>query len=851
MYRNIVYSPYDREITLFTWNRDGDRVTLTEAFNPYLYIEDNDTRDAISIYNTSLKKLVFDDSFKRKKFVESTPRTFFNLSPEQQFLIERYHGLNKAETFSMYPLRIFFLDIETYSPNGFPDPLLANDPINLITIFDSLSGGYFSFGLQKDYYPNDDKVIYKAFATEEEMIKAFVRWWRKNFPDILTGWYSDGFDLPYICRRINKIYNDPEACNRLSPLDRVYKQENVVKRVAEYKEVWTISGITHIDYQYAYKIFTKDKRASYSLNAIAEEELNIGKLQHNAVSLSSLADNDWQQFCEYNIQDVRLLVRLEDKLQYLQICRELAYRGLSPFPQSLSTVGLVTGVAAQKALEKERIISTFTPPESTRFEGGLVREPQIGLQKALLYYDANSLYPNTIVTVNISPETKFGKIIEQDAESKTIQVVNGKTYKLSNEKFQKFIKSEQIAVSKYNILFTQKTRGIFPNIIEDIYSERVELKKQLKAVKDKLHKLSKDDSEYQKLNFTAQQIDNQQYTKKILLNRIYGYFAEKHSPVYDIDLAASVTLTGQECNRVASKTCYDYLTKTFNIEYDPIIFGDTDSIVVSIDKILQKNNQPFLLNNEINPYVYQIANDLNNEIDKQMNIWASTELNSNHSTYEFKRENISSAGIIVMKKNYILNIRDDEGLKVNKFKYTGVEVVKTSTPKKLKPLMKEVIESSMKYGNPKITEKLLNDLYIKYQSFDIDDLAIPVSLNGYEKYAAKTNGFKVGLHTPIHVKGAIYYNLLLEQLDLQNKYELLKNGTKIKNMYLLPNSYNMANIAFLNHFPDELRAILKMDTKLMFEKTVLNPIKRILDVLNWDIKNPLFEEKIDVLDFFS
>jgi len=494
MYRNIVYNPFEKEISLFTWNREGERTIIKEPFKPYLYIEDNEVCDALSIYNTSLKKITFDDTFKRKQFVQTTPRTFFNLSPEQQFLIERYQGLNKDENFSLYPLRIFYLDIETYSPNGFPDPQKANDPINLITIFDSLSGGYYTFGLRKDYYPNDDRVIYRAFENEEDLLRTFVRWWRKNYPDILTTWYGDGFDLPYICRRINKIYNDPEACNRLSPLGRVYKQDNVKKRLAEYKELWHISGVTHIDYQYAYKVFTREPRASYSLQAIGEEELGQGKLEHNAVSLSTLADTDWQLFCDYNVQDVRLLVNLEDKLQYLKICRELSYQGLCPFPQSLSTVSLVTGVVAQKALETKKIISTFTPLQTNEFVGGFVREPQVGIQKSLLYFDANSLYPNTIVTLNISPETKFAKIREKNDEKKliTLETVKGQTLTLDQEKFDKFIKKEEIAISKSNILFTQKTRGIIPTIIEENYAQRVAIKKQMKEIRKEIDQLEKE-----------------------------------------------------------------------------------------------------------------------------------------------------------------------------------------------------------------------------------------------------------------------------------------------------------------------------------------------------------------------
>lgn len=857
MYRNIVYNPYDQEMNLFTWNNEGERTLVKEPFKPYLYIEDVEGRDGISIYDTPLKKLTFENSLKRKQFVLTTPRTFFNLSPEQQFLIERYQGLNKSDDFSLNPIRIFFLDIETYSPDGFPNPQLANDTINLITVFDSLSGGYYSFGLRKDYYPNDDRVIYRAFENEEDLIKTFIRWWRKNYPDILTTWYGDGFDLPYLCRRINKIYNDPEACNRLSPLGRVYKQDNVKKRLAEYKELWHISGITHLDYQYIYKVFTREPRASYSLQAIGEEELGYGKLEHNAVSLSTLADTDWQLFCDYNIQDVRLLVNLEDKLQYLKICRELAYQGLCPFSQAVSTVGLVTGIVAQKALEKNKILSTFTPMEVNQFAGGFVREPQTGIQKSLLYFDANSLYPNTIVTLNISPETKFAKIIEKNDEKKSITLVTskGQTLTLDQEKFDKFIKSEEISLSKSNILFTQKTRGIIPTIIEENYAQRVATKQKIKELKKQIETCETNTNptgiNIKQLKLQIEQLEIRQYTIKIFLNRIYGYFAEKHSPIYDIDLASSVTLTGQSCIKEAAEISTKHLTTKYNLTYDPIIMGDTDSVVISIEPILQKLNTTCLIDDEINPIVYEIAEDVKTVIDKGINQWAKDILNSNYSTYEFKRENITSAGAFLAKKHYILNIRDEDDKKVDKFKYVGVEVVRTGTPKKVKPLIKEAIETIIKTNDPKQVQALLAKIYEKYNKLSIEEIAKPMGLNGYVKYLAKSDGFKIALKTPNQVKGAIYFNYLLKILEIDNKYESLKDGNKMKVMYLTPNKYNISVISFLNKFPDELAQLFQPDRKLMFEKMVLSPIERVLDAINWKLKSPTLEEKVDLLDLFS
>ena len=852
-YRNIVYSPIDKEITLFTWNNQGERVEEHYPFKPYLYIEDPNGVDGISIYNSKLKKIEFEESFKRKNFVEANSRTFANLQPEQQFLIDKYGSLNKEDAFSIYPLKIFFLDIETDSRNGFPDIQAANDPISLISVWDSLSDGIFTFGVKKEYYTTNEKVIYKCYETEEEMLRAFVRFWRKDFPDIVSGWNSDGFDIPYLCHRINKVYKDTKACNRLSPVGRVYSQQNVHKRLADYKELFTISGITSIDYMYAYKVFTREQRASYALNAIGEEELGQGKLQYNAVSLTELAENDYNQFVDYNIQDVNLLVKLEDKLKYLSICRELAYRSLSPLISSLSTVGVVTGVAAQKALEKGKILSTFTSKVEGRYEGGFVRESQTGLHKSLLYYDANSLYPNTIVTLNISPETKLGKITARDEQKDEVHIktVNGKEYVLSKANFDVFIKRDVVAISKSNILFSQKNRGIFPDIIEEIYAERVETKKQIKKIKSEISQLDPNDIKRKVLKRHIEQLDIRQYLIKILLNRMYGFFAEKHSPIYDIDLASSVTLTGQNCIKEAANITKNYIQKEYDLDYDSIVMGDTDSIVLTIQPILNKLNESFLINNEINPIVYNIANAINKEIDININKWASDILNSKQPTYAFKRENIAQAGIFVKKKHYILHLRDVDDEKVDKIKYTGVEVVKTSTPKKIKPLIKNAIELIIRGSVKKEIVAILQNIYDQYQKLNIEEIARPISLNNYVKYKNISNGFKMGKHTPINVKSAIFFNLLLEKYNITNKYETLKAGNKMKFIYLQPNVYNIETIGFNTVFPDEFKVELRPDMEKMFEKTVLDPIYRVLNAINIEIKNPLLQEKVDLLDIFS
>jgi DNA polymerase elongation subunit (family B) len=347
------------------------------------------------------------------------------------------------------------------------------------------------------------------------------------------------------------------------------------------------------------------------------------------------------------------------------------------------------------------------------------------------------------------------------------------------------------------------------------------------------------------------QLDIQQFTKKIFLNKLYGYFAEHHSPLYDIDLAESITQTGRELIKKASSIAEDYVENKHGIITDCVIANDTDSLIITIQPILDKNKQPFFVENTINPYVTDIATEFNNILNTEIKTWAKDELKSEYCTYNFKRESISSSGIFLEKKRYILNVIEDDGFKTDKFKYTGVEVVTTKTPKKVKPLIKNAIQTIIKKSDKKEVDQIIKDTYKVYQTFSIEDQAVTISLNNYEKYYNRAKEFKAGKGTPNHVKGAIYYNLLLKKYKIDNKYESLKSGDKIKTFYVLPNKYNIESIAFLNKFPEEFKTELSIDIKKMYEKTLLNPIKSVFDVIGWQIKNPSNDEQLDLLEFFG
>lgn len=851
MYRNIIYDSITSNIILYTWNDNGDRIETVYPFKPYIYIESQSVKDALSIYNTPLRKVEFKNGFERRKYVKESgiKRIFYNIPVEQQFLIDHFGTQNGNKDFNKNDIKIFFLDIETYSPDAFPEPKVATDVINVISVYDSLSKTYYTWGLNKHYTPKESNVKYFNCINETELLKSFIRFWEADYPDVVTGWNIENFDTPYLINRINNVLGEDWA-KKLSPVGKIFCKDGVVKRFGKVESKWYIKGVSLLDYLELYKVFARDKRESYALNHIAEIEIGEGKLAFNATGLSQLADTDWETFVDYNIQDTALLIKLEEKLKYIEICRMLAYTGFIQFEQALGTIQMVTGALALKGKEKNMIIPTFEAEHRLTYEGGYVKEPDRGLKEGVVSFDANSLYPNTIITLNISPETKLGKILAKSDNDVTIQLINGKEYTLDLPKFAEFVKKEKVAISRANILYTQKIKGICPELVEGIYATRVTNKSELKEHKKSLKHCKENSDKYTEHKRMVDQLSIMDYTLKILLNRIYGTFANKFSPFCDIDAASSITLTGQACVKQANIIINNHVNNTYGITTDLNIYNDTDSTYFTIKPILDKLNKKLLTDSgKVSQESYRIVEELEKILNDQITVWARQSLNSHDPRFVFKRESICDTGIFLQKKRYILHVLDDEGVEENKIKYVGVEVVSTSIPKKVKPLIKSIVETLIKTRDYDKVNELYAKVYEDYMQMPIEDIAFPKGIHDLNKYSSRSNGFSTPKSTPIHVNASIYYNLLLDRLNISAKYEKIRSGMKIKYFYTDVNKYNIDKIAFIDTYPTEFE--INIDKDMMFKKTITPAIERLFDAVNWRLKDPNSSAVVDLFKLLS
>ena len=851
-FRNIYYSNKLGAIQLWHWDAEGKRIESVIPFEPYLYIESNNHTDAKSIFQQDLKKISFKNNYERNKFVKETNITkiYHNLPPEQQFLLDYY----KDGISDDFPTKIFYLDIETYSKDRkFSTPEEASDPINLITVYDSLSEKFYSFGLKKNFSTLSDDVKYIKCSDEEDLLEQFIEFWKKDYPDIVTDWNGNNYDIPYIINRIKKLLGDDKA-EKLSPVNRIWLKENAsVNLKGQKQDRWIIYGISHLDYMDVYKTFALGDRESYSLNYIADYELKEQKIAYNTVSLSDLADTDWTTFVDYNIQDVRLLIKLEDKLKYLKLIKNLSFKGYVPFERAMGKVQLITGAVAHQAMKDGMVIPTYNVEHQKQpFEGGYVKEPVPSLYENIVSFDANSLYPSVMLTLNISPETKIGRVTRVDDSGYNILLTNGKLVTLAKEKFEKLLTRENLSHSKAGVLYSQKFKGVIPKFIDNLYAQRIEAKNEM----IRYQKLQAAETEKDKKDAYKERIqDNKTLSEvyKVVLNSCYGIFSQIYSPLFDIDHAESITLTGQETVKrgahiLHEKALADGIVCTFD---DICKYQDTDSIYIDITKILDFYKTPLHINNNITDKAHQIIKDYGTYLDTEIQKWAVSELNSADPRFVFKREKICDVAVLQKKKFYILHILDSEGVPVNKFEYKGIEVAKSIMSKEVKDLIKSNIEISILSRDKAKAKKLFYQAYETFCTMNEEQIAFRKKVNNYDKGESGFVDGKFAKGTPFHTKSAVNYNKLLEKLGIDNRYLKIGNGNKFKFFYCKKNKFSYHSIGFFEAYPIEFVGIIEPDYKIMFDKLLSPVLNRLYSTIGWPKLTAGQQTVTDLHELFS
>ena len=859
MYRNCVYSGRGRCVKLFTWDELGNRVTEEVEFSPYLYTDDP-IGEFESIYGGKVSKREFETSYLRNKFVNDSglTKSYEKLPAAQQFLLDRYWMNNTDDGFDKFPLKTMFIDIETFSKGSFPDTEDPTHVIQLITCYDNLKGKYITFGLKPYETPSDKVDTYKYIhcKSEEILLKAFIKYFQSDYPDILSGWNSSGFDVPYLVNRITVVL-DEEWQKKLSPVGRIYQKFKKSGKFGQPETEYVIEGISCVDYMVLYQKFKFGKQESYSLNYISELELDAQKLEYDG-QLWELSIKDWKTFVDYNILDVELIVKMDEKLQYMKILRFLANAGLTNPDKAIDTLPIMNGALSIQARKRDQVIPTFSRNQKTeKNPGAYVREPIVGFADNIVSFDANSLYPSVMISLNLSPETKIGSY-ETINDTVRINHRSGKTYEMTTDKFNKYVESENVAFTKAGFLFSQKKRGIVPEYLDWLYSERKKMQGMFKEAKKALEDPTLSEAERAVIVGNRDRYDAVQYAYKINLNSLYGYMGNPYAPMGDDDIASSVTLTGQAVIRKSDELFKEGILKENSdipkSELDSsIIYGDTDSIYVTLNSLVKRGVPLFDVDGGINEEFLNASNRIENYINKGMHQWAVDDLNSNDPRFIFKRETICDTGMFLKKKYYVLHMVDDEGFRCEKYKYTGVSLVKVEIPKELKPYMKNIVETMMETKDKSTCDAIFGELYEKFSKLPLEVISSIRGINTFDKYVDGCQGFhQLAKGMQAHMKAGYFHNQLLKELDIGGLYPEVKQGDKIKVLQLQkPNRYNIDNVGYIGKYPQEFRDIFTVDTEQMFEKLVYNKMKDFYIAVNWHIRRPSENVRVELEDLFG
>jgi DNA polymerase elongation subunit (family B) len=736
-----------------------------------------------------------------------------------QYISEMYP--ESEVKFDISKIKLTTLDIEVKSENGFPDVESAAEEILLISIQDYNTKQIRTWG-QGPFNKKQDNVIYKGYDSEYELLNAFINWWmiEDNTPEVITGWNIELYDIPYLSRRLERVLGE-KLMKRLSPWGLVTEDEIYIagrKNIA-----YDIGGVTQLDYLNLYKKFTYKAQESYRLDYIASVELGQKKLDHSEYdTFKDFYTKGWQKFVEYNIIDVELVDRMEDKMKLIELAITMAYDAKANYVDVFSQVRMWDTIIYNYLKKKNIVI----PPKNrsqkdAKYAGAYVKEPIPGKYDWVVSFDLNSLYPHLIMQYNISPET----LIEQRHPSATVDKI------LAEEINFELYKDN--AVCPNGAMYRKDVRGFLPELMEKIYKDRTIYKKKMLEAKQQYEK-----RKTKKLEKEIARCNNIQMARKIQLNSAYGAIGNQYFRYYKLANAEAITLSGQVSirwieNKMNQKI--NQILKTEDVDY--VIASDTDSIYLNLGPLVDAVYKGREKTNEsIVAFLNKIC-----EMEFEKYISSSYEalaayVNAYDQKMFMKRENIAERGIWTAKKRYILNVWDSEGVRYDepKLKMMGIEAVKSSTPAPCRTMIKDGLKLMMN-GTEEDVIKFIDDCRAKFKTLPPEEIAFPRTVSNVKKYYNYTDIYVKG--TPIHCRGALLFNHYIKKNKLDRKYSLIGNGEKIKFIYLKkPNIIRENVISFIQDFPKELGLDKYIDYDLQFEKSFVEPLKAILDAIGWNVE---------------
>jgi DNA polymerase elongation subunit (family B) len=809
---------------------DGKRVLDTINYEPYLFVKNGNpnatpTSDFTNLKGEGLDKVMF-DSYKDMKDVavynknKGENQTYYgSTNPNFVYLNDTYRG---EVSYDPSLITIANIDIEVAADEGFPNIEKAEKPITAITL--KVRDKIYVFGCGHFMSDRSDVEYFKC-TNEAALLNVFIEIWRKSEIDIVTGWNVEGFDIPYILYRILNVLTVEDA-KKLSPFNKIAVRK-VGTQSGEAVERPEILGISQLDYIALYRKFTYVQQESYSLDNISFVELGEKKLDYSEYDgLMSLYKNDYQKFIEYNIRDVELVDRLDQKLGLIDLVYAIAYDGKVNFADSLTSVRMWDMIIHNYLHDKKIAIDPFVWKQKERnVDGAYVKDPLTGMHKWIVSFDLNSLYPHLIMQYNIGPDTYVGNYPNVNPQD----IIKGK---LETPEVKQYMKEHNVTITGSGAIYTKDFRGFLPELMEKMYNDRVTYKDKLQEVRQQAENSEEDfSSELAKL-------DNMQMAKKIQLNSAYGALGNEFFRWFDIKYAESITLSGQLSIRWMESHINKYINTVLETENkDYVIACDTDSMYLTLDKLVEKvfeGKDP--TTEDVIKWMDKVAVQLFEPFISQCYDKLAKLTNAYEQKMFMAREALADKGIWTAKKRYALHVHNMEGVQYAepRLKISGLETQRSSVPAICRAKMKEAIVLIMEKDENALVD-FVETFREEFKQLPFEDIAFPRGCRGLTKYGNSVTIYSKG--TPIHVRGALVYNQLLKERDLDNTFNPVYEGDKVKFCYLkLPNPARENVIAAVSTLPKQMGCHPYIDYKLQFEKSFLEPLKTISEKIQWKLE---------------
>ena len=821
---------------LYRGVENGRRVKLKIAYSPSLFLTTNKQTQWKNLQGEYLEEIKPGSIRECRDFIEKYDgvqnfKIFGMTKYEYAFIADEHKGM---VDWKQEHIAIDIIDIEVGSENGFPDPYKANEPITAIAV--KRIGGHMKVYGCGDFNNYNDNVTYHKCRDEYDLCKRFLEDWFHDCPDIITGWNTKFFDIPYLYNRFMKILGE-EQTKRLSPWNMIHERKAIVN--GRDMTAYEIKGVASLDYIELYKWFAPGGKSqeSYRLDNIANVELNKSKLSYDEFdSLHQLYKMNYQKFIEYNIVDVLLIEELENKLKLLELSLTLAFDTKSNFEDVFTQTRMWDAIMHNYLLERNIIVP---PKGSTKkdgaFEGAYVKDPQVGLHKWVASFDLNSLYPHLMMQYNISPETLIDPKDYTPAMRKILSS-NVDVEHLLNQEVD-LTEIENATLTPNGQFFRTDVQGFVPKMLEDMYNDRKKFKKMMLGAQQE-YENEKDSVKRTELENKIARYNNLQLAKKVSLNSAYGAMGSQYFRFYDLRIALAVTLAGQLSIRWIENKLNGYMNSLLNTNgTDYVIASDTDSIYLRLDELVTKvygaSNKLSLPPAKIIEFMDRVCEDKIQPFIDNAYLQLATYVKAFAQRMQMKREGLSDKGIWTAKKRYILNVYNNEGVQYAEphMKVMGLEMVKSSTPSAIREKMKQTIKLIVTTDEETV-QKFIEDFRSEFHRLPPEEISFPRSVNGLSTYSDSSQIYTKG--TPIHVKGALLYNYLLKKHDLTKKYQVIQEGEKLKFTYLRqPNSINDTVISYPSRLPTEFGLDNYVDYDVQFQKAYLDPIKIILDCIDW------------------